>query len=316
MRRWDSLVDQYIAEVRTRGLSEATIKSYLWELQKVGNWLKRRKPKPNLENVDGELLIGYIRSRTAFHARATVAGVLTSLRMMGAFLVYKGIWQSNPMRWIKGPKLDPRMRLPRRIGRTQMEKIWNQIANVPQVSSRRRLLCLLSILYGTGLRRGELERLNIQDWNREEGTLTIDGHKTGRQRKVPVWEGIWGCVEGYLPHRHNTLEKLGRIEEKAFFVNRHGERLMGHSISKMIHRLARRADVPLVSVHQFRHSCASDLLESGVRLHEVKEFLGHAAIETTMRYTHVSGSQRSEAISKHPVNEFLSENLAAERKVS
>jgi site-specific recombinase XerD len=59
-------------------------------------------------------------------------------------------------------------------------------------------------------------------------------------------------------------------------------------------------------VHQFRHSCASDLLEAGVSLAEVQRILGHQVISTTVRYTHIADPQRSAAIALHPINDWLS----------
>lgn len=116
MRRWDALVDGYIRATRARGLAETTIQSYHTELQRFGCWLKRRKPKPKLEEVNSDLVIRYIRSRTTFRAKSMVASVMTPLRMMGDYLVREGYWHGNPLRWMRGPKLDPRMKLPCRIG--------------------------------------------------------------------------------------------------------------------------------------------------------------------------------------------------------
>jgi len=90
-------------------------------------------------------------------------------------------------------------------------------------------------------------------------------------------------------------------------VNRRGERLSGQMISNGIHTLARRAKVALVSLHQFRHSCASDLLESGVHLADVQRILGHRGISTTVRYTHIADPQRREAMARHPLNDWLQE---------
>ncbi len=64
-------------------------------------------------------------------------------------------------------------------------------------------------------------------------------------------------------------------------------------------------NVPLVSVHQFRHTCASDLLEEGLSLPEVKELLGHQGIGTTLRYIHIADPQKHEAVEKHPINALL-----------
>ena len=315
MRRWDGLVEGYVKECETRGLSVAMVYSIRREMERCGNWLKRRRPKVNLERLDGPMLIRYLQMRSAFHSKATLYGSVSKLRGMGEYLVRQAIWLKNPMRWVKGPKLDPRMRLPRRIGREEMDRLWAAAGKRPE-GRRAVTLCVLAVLYGTGIRRGELERLNLNDWDREAGVLKIDGRKTGQERKVPVGPGVWRCVEAYLPRRQNRLEACGRLEENAFLVNRSGERLTGHAISLMVKSCAKEAGVSFVSLHQFRHSCASDLLESGVTMPEVKTILGHAVIETTMRYVHISSGERTEAIKRHPINEFLAEPESQERKAA
>ena len=65
------------------------------------------------------------------------------------------------------------------------------------------------------------------------------------------------------------------------------------------------AQVPIHSLHQFRHSCASDLLEAGVHLAEVQRILGHAVISTTVRYVHIADPQRRAAIALHSINDWL-----------
>ena len=211
----------------------------------------------------------------------------------------------NPLRWIRGPKLDPRMSLPRRIGKDDMKRLWDEAGKKKPASNRSVTLCVLAILYGTGLRRGELHRLDKDDWDRENGVLKVDGQKTGQERNLPVGPGLWRCVEAYLPVRQNRLETVHRLDETAFLIDRHGQRMSTSSISRMIAGCAKSAGIPSLSLHQFRHSCASDLLESGVTLPEVKTMLGHAVIVSTMRYTHVSTEERADAIKKHPINEFL-----------
>jgi site-specific recombinase XerD len=79
------------------------------------------------------------------------------------------------------------------------------------------------------------------------------------------------------------------------------------AISSLVKRCARRAGVPEVSLHQFRHTCAADLLESGVKLPQVQKVLGHAVIATTMRYSHIADPQRAAAMQLHPINAFLAE---------
>jgi site-specific recombinase XerD len=305
MRRWDGLVERYAQLNATRDLADGTIEKRVRELERLGSWLKRRHPKPQIEEIDRELLLGYIRDRTAFHARSTVSGVVSDLRGMGEFLVEQGLWRSNPLRWIRGPKLDPRLRCPRRIRREDLQKLWDAAERKGSEHARYRAISVLAVLYGTGLRRGELIRLDVDHWDRDAATLTIDGRKTGRARCVPVSEGVWRCIEAYLPYRHNVLESVTRLEERALFLTRHGERLGAQSVHQILLSLAKSAGVEHITLHQFRHSCASDLLEAGVRLPEVQKILGHACIVSTVRYLDIAGPERAAAMTKHPINEFL-----------
>ena len=98
MRRWDSVVDGYTAVCEARGLSDETMRSIRDELDRLGCWLKRRRPRPKLEEVDGQVLIEYLRQRTHFRAKATVSGVASKVRCLGEYLVEQGIWTQNPMR--------------------------------------------------------------------------------------------------------------------------------------------------------------------------------------------------------------------------
>jgi site-specific recombinase XerD len=305
MKRWDGMVEGYLKQCEFRGLSEATITGLRNELDHWGCWLKRRRPKPNLEEVDGLMLIEYIRSRTRFHAKSTVSGVTSKMRCMGEYLLQEGIWKKNPMRWVRGPRLDPRGRLPRRIGKEHLTKIWDATRENRSTYQKHLSIAVLALLYGTGLRRGELVRLDVDHWKREEGIIQIDGRKTGCERNIPVSEGIRRCLEAYLPLRHNLLEKRGVSRERAMFLNRDGHRMSSERVGMMVHRLAKVAKVPLVSLHQFRHTCASDLLENGVSLPEVQQMLGQATVVTTTRYLQISDVERARAIKKHPLNDYL-----------
>jgi integrase/recombinase XerD len=256
-----------------------------------------------------------VRGRSAFHSKSTVASVVSSLKCMGEFLVQEGLWRTNPLRWMRGPKLDIRHHLPKRVSREQQQALWSAAEHRRQEHSRYQAVCVLAVLYGTGLRRGELERLDLSDWDRSTSVLKIDGRKTGTMRHVPVGEGVWRCIEAYLPHRHNRLEATEHVEEQALLVNTLGQRLTGGMVTSLLTRLARDAGIQRVTVHQFRHSCASDLLEAGVRIPEVQRILGHAVIQSTLRYAAITDPERTAAMSKHPVNRFLGPP-AEERRAS
>ena len=128
MRRWDGLVDAYLEEYVARGVCTAMVHNVRRELERWGNWMKRRRPRPKLEEIEPQLLIRYIEQRTPFRAKATVYAVMSRMRGMGDFLVREQIWASNPLRWLQGPKLTPYQRLPKRIDGHAMQAMWEVAA--------------------------------------------------------------------------------------------------------------------------------------------------------------------------------------------
>ena len=192
-----------------------------------------------------------------------------------------------------------------------MDALWCEAANHRGEHSRHLWITVLALLYGTGLRRGELERLDVSSFDRSERALRIDGRKTGRERSVPLPEMVLRCLESYLPLRHNVLEQSATIGEAALLVTRSGARLTAEMISNGVHRIARRAGVSIHGLHQFRHTCASDLLEAGVHIAQVQRILGHSGIATTVRYVHIADPQRREAMRSHPLHDWLAQQEAA-----
>lgn len=305
MRRWDGLVEEYLRECETRGLAASTVAARRGALERWGSWMKRQRPRPRLEEVDAQLVIAYVRSRKAFRSKWTVSSAMSDMRGMGEFLVRAGVWSQNPLRWLQGPRLDARMRVPRRIGAEQMERLWEAAASHRTSYHRHLWTAVLGVLYGTGLRRGELLRLRLSSWDGKERVLELDGRKTGHARRVPTPELTARCLEAYLPARQNQLERRGRRDQQALFVNGQGECLSKSGLSQGIARLARRTGLEGVTLHAFRHSCASDLLEAGVRVPEVQRVLGHQVLATTVRYLEIAAPQRHAAMACHPINEWL-----------
>ncbi len=311
MRRWDRLVDQYLTECETRGLAVGTLERLRAELERFGAWMKRRRPRRALEQVDAQHVLVYVQARMAFRSKATVSHTMSTLRGMGEFLVREGLWASNPLRWLRGPKLDSRRRVPRRIGAEAMERLWAAAAQHRSAYHRQLWTTVLAVLYGTGLRRGELERLDVASWDRRAGVLELDGRKTREPRRLPAPELVARCLEAYLPQRELQLARSGRQGEPALFVNQRGARLAGSAVSHAVARLTARAGLGRVTLHAFRHSCASDLLEAGVRVPEVQRLLGHRGLATTVRYLAIADRQRHAAIARHPLNDGLRSEAAA-----
>lgn len=149
---------------------------------------------------------------------------------------------------------------------------------------------LLAIYYGCGLRRQEGVYLNVEDIDLEKGSLFIAKSKTHRQRNVPLNSTIQKIVEDYL---FNVREKLISKEQAhpAFLVTEQGNRLSKDSVSYLLQKLLTQAKIKTkASPHTLRHSIATHLLQSGMKLESISLFLGHRSLDSTQLYTHLANT--------------------------
>jgi integrase/recombinase XerD len=141
----------------------------------------------------------------------------------------------------------------------------------------------LHLFYGCGLRKSEGENLDIADLHFRSRMLYVRKGKGKKRRAVPMTETITEELKGYYHQERN-----GKPNERAFMVNERGTRMRGESHIKVIKRLTQRASIEKqITLHGLRHSIATHLLESGLSVEYVRDFLGHEHIDTTERYTHV-----------------------------
>ncbi len=309
MKQYDALVEAYIKRIEIRGIGTSTIFTRRREIEKFGLWVKRKKPRPKLGEVGSEIILDYLKNRSAFKARSTMQGRFSDLRCFFDFLVEENIWRKNPLRWIRGPKLILNSHVPKCLGQSDVENIFQACFKVKETLFQYELPVIFMMLYSLGIRRGELVSLSLENWNREQKTIKILCSKGNRERFMPVPESLERALEAYLPVRQNLLLTKKIFEEPALFVNKNGHRLTGASVSSLLLGCARRSGLSAFTVHQVRHTCATNLLSRGVPITEVKMVLGHVSIDTTVRYTHVAGPERWNAIHQHPLNDLFKKNI-------
>jgi site-specific recombinase XerD len=158
-------------------------------------------------------------------------------------------------------------------------------------------LALVELLFATGMRVGEASALDLRDFFVREAAFRVQG-KGGRDRLA------FAVDEETVRIQRSHLELRGRIktESQALFINASGGRLSTQGISNVIGRLRRQARIRRhVTPHMLRHTVATLLLRNGVDIRVVQEFLGHASIATTQRYTHVTKEHLVRVLRKrHP----------------
>lgn len=309
MRRWDQLTEKYRKTLEARGLAEGTIKGRITEMEKWGLDLKRQRPWVKIEDIKREQIEGYLIKRGKFKGKWMRYGLVSHLRQIGYFLVREGLWLENPLRWIHGPDVNGRMKLPRGVSKDVVEKLFQQAARMKGDYSRRLWVCTLGILYGTGPRRGQLAALKVSDWDRTQGILRLGISKRGNEHIVAVPELTGRCIEAYLPWRQNLLLKCG-AEHEELLISSVGRPIRPDRVNTTLKRLAQRAGVAHITPHQLRHTCATHLLEAGCTLAELQRILGHAYVGSTFRYTSVSDPVKKQAITRHPINRMLGDEEA------
>jgi integrase/recombinase XerD len=162
-------------------------------------------------------------------------------------------------------------------------------------------LALIDLLFATGMRVGEVSALDIRDFFAREAAFRVQG-KGGRDRLAFIVD------EETVRIQRAHLEARGSIktESPALFLNASCGRLSTQGITNVIARLRRGARIKRhVTPHMLRHTVATLLLRNGLDIRVVQEFLGHASIATTQRYTHVTKEHMVRELRKrHPSLSF------------
>ncbi|QIM22949.1 tyrosine-type recombinase/integrase [Phycicoccus sp. HDW14] len=144
----------------------------------------------------------------------------------------------------------------------------------------------LELLYGTGIRVGELAGLDVDDVDLDQRVLRVVG-KGDKERRVPFGVPAREAVLEWLSRGRPALATSG--SGPALLLGRRGRRVDPRQVREAVHRLLEHVpDAPDLGPHGLRHSAATHLLEGGADLRMVQELLGHASLATTQIYTHVS----------------------------
>jgi integrase/recombinase XerD len=146
---------------------------------------------------------------------------------------------------------------------------------------------ILEILYSTGLRRQELINLNQEDLLLERQELWIKQGKGRKDRLVPVGEYAVRFTEAYLKLVRPWMVEA--VAEKTLFLTMNGQRLTPQSLKLIITKAMKRSGIAKkVTPHTFRHSMATHLLRNGADLRHIQALLGHASLQSTEVYTHLT----------------------------
>lgn len=219
-------------------------------------------------------------------APRSIAIALSAWRGLYRWLGRDALVSLNPVDGVRAPKAGKP--LPKALAVDQAVALAEHHADDGDARLEAREHCIVELLYGCGLRVGELVGLDVAPGAQAAGWLDLadaSAHvlgKGGKRRSVPVGAAALDAARRWIELR----PQLARPGEPALFVSTRGTRLTASQVRSRLKARAVRAGLPThVHPHMLRHSFASHLLQSSGDLRAVQELLGHANITTTQVYT-------------------------------
>lgn len=266
----------FLRHIRPRYASE-TWKGKRWQLMPFERWVHKRKR--HFADLDKTDLQGYILCLKT--CRTHKVNLAATLRQ---FYDFHRISPNPAAEIIVKPQRGRRLyKLP--TERELSEKIADLTGADALIELRDRLM--VEFAYGSGLRRGEILKLNVDDIDQTERVAYVTG-KGDRSRMVPLTARCCKMLREYLSIR--------KAAHGPVFVNHQTDRRLSQNhISKLFRRRLG------LKTHAMRHACATHLLQNGCDLHIVQELLGHQKINTTGIYTHLKTGDLRQAVERnHP----------------
>lgn len=279
-----------------RGLSENSIKSYLYDLQKLEDFIKSHKIEIPIPQLDSSFLRDFIYEYTQVLSPRSLARLISSLKAYYDYLVFDEAIEESPMGNIDSPKFLKKN--PAFLELKEIDEIVDAVEHNDPHYFRNK--AILETLYSCGLRVSELCDLQLNRVFFKEEFIQVIG-KGNKERLVPLGEGLTNYLRSYLEQERSFLCSKKECDSNLFLNNR-GNRISRVMVFNVVKKHAKLAGLSSeISPHSFRHSFASHMIENGADLRMVQDLLGHESILTTEMYTHLSNSfVKNEILSKHP----------------
>ena len=287
-----------------RNLSARTVTSYRKDLKDLSDFFVDHFGAMdwNVSTVDRSDLrafMGWCQKKGL--GRRSIARKISAVRSFYKFLSSEGLDDLGSVFLIKTPKL--MKKLPQYANKNEIEAVFTVAESRASEGSFSgiRNLVILELVYGSGLRLGELHGLDLEALDLGERLVKVLG-KGNKERIVPLTDPTVCALKIYLGMRLDVLDKVGELFTSALLLNPKGGRLSQRSIQNIVRKLLSDAATKEgLSVHSLRHSFATHMLDSGANLIALKELLGHVSLSTTQIYMHVSKERLLEVYrSSHP----------------
>ena len=285
-----ALLEDFLEGERMRHYSEATIYTHSRQIPWLIRWCEERGiTRP--EEVTAPILERY--RRYLFHYRKANGQPLTwgsqrthlgSIRVFFKWLARQGYLLYNPAADLELPR--PMKKLPKAVlTAAEADQVLAQPDIETPIGLRDR--AILELLYSTGIRRMEIAQLDVWDVDFGAGLVKIRLGKYNKDRIVPLGDRAAAWIQKYLLDSRRLL--VTEPDDGALFLSRFGDRLHHQKYTDRVKAAVEASGIAKSGgCHLFRHTMATLMLEGGADVRFIQQMLGHARLETTQIYTHVS----------------------------
>jgi integrase/recombinase XerD len=304
---WEDAVDRYELHLRAQRVAALTLESHVNAVNHLRAHFAAQPACPSPAEVTlAELRLyqaGLYTGETSASGKplstSSVSHASSCLRRFFAYLDDERLIPEDPARRLERP-------------RTPIRHVGD-VLTVPEVT---RLLAaadpgslrglrdrtIVELLYSTGLRRGELLNLDLQDVDHEQREVRVRCGKGGKARILPLTRAAWAFLERYLAEARPLLVRDHPDSSAALFLSVRGRRHDEMALVHLLRRLAKAARISKrVTGHTMRRSFATHLLQSGASLRHIQLLLGHSDLTTTSLYLRLDTQDiRREVLLKHP----------------
>jgi integrase/recombinase XerD len=297
------LADNYYTHLMEIGYNARSNKTRYYNLCEFLCWLESQNKQDlyKLKPIDIQHYYTHIKNRP--NKRNT--GVLnprtahSHMRIVNSFfmlLQHQGAIRINPCSALYFPYPEDNVTIRQILTKEEITLLY-------QSADSHRERAILSLAYGCGLRAGEMQNCNLSDIHFREKILIVPKGKGNKRRIVPLSKGVITDLLDYYHHDREELKqhKNYKPAETAFMLNAKGRRMKLYTFNKYLKRIIEctgndKLMDKQITIHSLRHSIATHLLEQGVKVEQVRQFLGHSQLETTQIYTHIDATQLNKLI--------------------
>lgn len=279
--------------------SDNTLAAYEQDLLQFSAYLRSRRTveEADLTDMTRTSIRGYLaQCHSSGLAPRSIARKLAALRAFCRFLIREDAIESNPILNIASPKLNKK--LPHFLTKAEMKALLQ----LPDTNTTEGLqdFVILALFYATGMRVSEVANLKLENLRFEQNVFRITG-KGNKTRLAPMGADLKKHLQKYL-NRRQSEEKLALEFNDYIFVNDNKEQYSRVQIASVVRKYIKQvANIEKAHPHALRHTFATHLLNEGADIMSVKELLGHASLNTTQIYTHVSAEHLKKIYKKaHP----------------